>query len=191
MMARERSDEPPMTNPIDRATLTVRETAPRMTPIPASRRFGEVLAQSGRALLQGALSAAAFVPGGNLLSAAVRGAGLPGALGNSPGISGGTGSGSSVVGVPNFALQASPEGPGTNPAASGGSDASPSATGATPGASGTGTDGDDILTRGQEQSVRMLRLQEAISEENRRYTALSNVLHARHEMAKNAIGNIR
>ena len=51
---------------------------------------------------------------------------------------------------------------------------------------GNGTD-QDILARSQDTSMRMLQLQEAISEENRQYTTLSNVLHARHEMAKNAI----
>src|SRR5438093_1615001 len=144
-----------MTNPIDRATLSVRETSPRMTPVPPARRFGEVLAQSGRALLQGALSAASFVPGGNLPSAAVRGGG-------------GIGGSDGTLTSQNFALQASPEGPATNPSAMGG-------VGSSSGGGGTGTtgtDGDDILTRGQEQSVQMLRLQEAISEENRRYTAL-------------------
>ena len=59
------------------------------------------------------------------------------------------------------------------------------------GGSSGSTNNDDMLTRGQEMSMQMLRLQEAMGEENRRYTALSNVLHARHEMAKNAIGNIR
>lgn len=36
-----------------------------------------------------------------------------------------------------------------------------------------------------------LELQEQISAENRAYTTLSNVMKARHDTVKNAIGNIR
>jgi hypothetical protein len=151
---------------IDPTRLTIRETAPRMTPVPASRRFSEVLAQGGRALLHGAVTAAAYVPGGNLLAAAVRGATVP-ALGTASALNGSS---------PAPGLSPTPESP-AQPLAGNGS-------------VGVGGD-DDLLTRGQEMSMRMLRLQEAISEENRRYTALSNVMHARHEMAKNAINNIR
>jgi hypothetical protein len=41
------------------------------------------------------------------------------------------------------------------------------------------------------QNLYYLQLQEQISAENRRYTALSNVMKARHETAKNAVNNIR
>lgn len=147
---------------IDRTTrLSIRETSPRMTPTPPSRRFSEVLAHSGRALLQGAVTAAAYVPGGNLIAAAVRGA-MPAET-------------SHAVSTGTVATAGSPE--------------SPAQTIAHP-LGGLGSD-EDLLTRGQEMSLRLLRLQEAISEESRRYTALSNVMHARHEMAKNAINNIR
>lgn len=40
-------------------------------------------------------------------------------------------------------------------------------------------------------TVELLTLQHQIQEENRRYTTYSNVLKARHETMKNAIGNIR
>jgi hypothetical protein len=36
-----------------------------------------------------------------------------------------------------------------------------------------------------------LEIQEEMSRENRRFSALSNVMKARHETAKSAIGNIR
>ncbi|MEI8255787.1 MAG: hypothetical protein WCJ30_08955, partial [Deltaproteobacteria bacterium] len=62
---------------IERAQLVIRETAPRMTPPPAGRQFSDALAQSGRAILQSAVSAAAYLPGGQMLAAAVRGAVLP------------------------------------------------------------------------------------------------------------------
>ncbi len=153
-----------MTLPIERTLLSVRTTEPRMTPLPAGRRFAEALAQGGRAMLQGAVSALGFVPGGNALSAAVRGAVGP------------------MVGPSGTPMSGSAESPGPGPVGS------PTGTGSSGGSDPTG---DDMLTRGQEMSMRMLHLQEAMGEENRRFTALSNVLHARHEMAKNAIGNIR
>jgi hypothetical protein len=42
-----------------------------------------------------------------------------------------------------------------------------------------------------ENSLYYLQLQQQIQEENRAYSTLSNVLKARHETVKNAIGNIR
>jgi len=44
---------------------------------------------------------------------------------------------------------------------------------------------------GAEQNMHYLKLQQQVSAESRQYTALSNVLKARHDMVKNAIGNIR
>jgi len=42
-----------------------------------------------------------------------------------------------------------------------------------------------------DQALYYLQLQQQISAESRAYTALSNVLKARHDTVKNAIGNIR
>lgn len=42
-----------------------------------------------------------------------------------------------------------------------------------------------------DQSMELLSLQQQIQMENQRYTLLSNVLKARHETNKNAIGNLR
>lgn len=47
------------------------------------------------------------------------------------------------------------------------------------------------LAAGQDMNLYYLRIQEAISAENRAYTTFSNVQKARHDTVKNAIGNIR
>lgn len=44
---------------------------------------------------------------------------------------------------------------------------------------------------GGNDAMELIALQQQIQEENRRYSTLSNVMKARHETAKNAIGNIR
>jgi hypothetical protein len=48
-----------------------------------------------------------------------------------------------------------------------------------------------VLDQNADQNLYFLGLQERISQENRAFTAVSNVLKARHETVKNAIGNIR
>lgn len=68
---------------------------------------------------------------------------------------------------------------------------SPLAPGAAGGAGSEATEMQDVLRQAQDQSMMYLQLQEQISAENRRYTALSNVLKAQHETAKAAINNIR
>ena len=47
------------------------------------------------------------------------------------------------------------------------------------------------LELGGNDAMELIALQQEIQEENRRYSTLSNVMKARHETAKNAIGNIR
>jgi len=42
-----------------------------------------------------------------------------------------------------------------------------------------------------EDSMEYIRIQQQMQAENRRFSTLSNVMKARHETAKNAIGNIR
>lgn len=184
---------------IDRSQLVIRETAPRMTPPPVGRQFREALAQSGRAILQGAVSATSYLPGGQMLAAAVRGAVVPmlDPLMQAHSAPGGAETPSALPpggAVSDSAIGTSPGSAGLGALGGlGGSD--PSLT-PTPGTAGTGTssssvNGDDMLARGQEMSMQMLRLQEAVGEEDRRFSALSNVLKARHDMAKTAIGNIR
>lgn len=55
----------------------------------------------------------------------------------------------------------------------------------------SGLAGVDPLAGSSDQAMELIMLQQQMQEENRRYSTLSNVLKARHETAKNAIGNIR
>ena len=61
---------------------------------------------------------------------------------------------------------------------------------------GTGEGGgiDDywrLQQQSQDFNLQFLQLQEGLSQENRRFTTMSNVLKARHETVKNVIQNIR
>jgi len=63
-------------------------------------------------------------------------------------------------------------------------------------ASATGSQGSDAsiegaLTQSQDMNLYFIELQERIAAENRAFTTYSNVLKARHDTVKNAIGNIR
>jgi hypothetical protein len=118
-----------------------------------------------RAVVEGAESAVLRLPGGPVLAAAFR---------------------SPAYGTTSAALE-------TN----GGSDPAEYETNAAEGPSpvGTGesasTDSALLMTQNTDQNMYYLKLQQQISDENRQYTALSNVLKARHDTVKNAIGNIR
>jgi hypothetical protein len=169
----------------NRLNISVHNTSVRQTPQPAVRQFAAVVSQGGQAIVRAALAVAQHVPGADMATAALRGAGMPNL--ESSGNEGGAGADLSAA-----PLVATPAGAAVNNAGGpasggGGSVESPSGTNANAPTTGDG----DMLSRGQEMSMRMLRLQESMAEENRRYTALSNVMHARHEMAKNAINNIR
>lgn len=63
--------------------------------------------------------------------------------------------------------------------------------GAASAGSATGPSMEGVLTQNADQNLYYLQLQERISQESRTFTALSNVLKARHETVKNAITNIR
>ena len=59
---------------------------------------------------------------------------------------------------------------------------------------GSGSEIDEmklLQQEGIESSMEVLKIQQAISEENRVFSTLSNVLKARHETARTAINNIR
>ena len=62
-----------------------------------------------------------------------------------------------------------------------------------PGGGEGGTPGtmEDALRTQSDDNMRFLQLQAQIQAENQRFTTLSNVMKARHETAKTAIGNIR
>ena len=74
--------------------------------------------------------------------------------------------------------------------------ATPEGSGGTAGApGGVGSAGEpsmeQVLAENADKNLYYLQLQERISAESREYSALSNVLKARHDTIKNAIGNIR
>ena len=48
-----------------------------------------------------------------------------------------------------------------------------------------------MLSHNADMNLYYLQLQEQISAESRAYSTMSNVLKARHDTVKNAIGNIR
>jgi hypothetical protein len=147
-------------------------TAPRVTPEPA-RPFQQVMNASSAAIVSGAEAAVTHLPGGSILAAAMR----PGASGITPGLSA-----ASPYGPPPAFNRA--EGPtGTATSALGG------------GVSGGAVGGDpsiqQVISQEADQNLYYLKLQEQISAESRGYSAVSNVLKARHDTMKNAIGNIR
>ena len=140
-------------------------TAARVTPAPA-QPFKQVMDASERAVVGGAEAAVSRLPGGPVLAAAFR----------APAGSAGVGAGG-VGGVGTGGGATSAEGPtGTATDPSGGSSA---------------PDMNQVLAQSADQNLYYLQLQERISAENRAYTAVSNVLKARHDTVKNAISNIR
>ena len=142
--------------------VTVIPTATRVTPPPA-RPFQHVLHAGAQAVILGAEAAANRLPGVPLIAAALR---------------------------PMPASAASVElSPSTRPE---GSTGTAGAEGATGGVAATGDPSlDGFLQHQSDLNTQYLLLQERISSENREYTAVSNILKARHDTVKNAIGNIR
>ena len=139
----------------------IEATTVRATPQGVTGRFRQALSDSAGVVLGGLEAVASAVPGGSIVTAAVRG----GASGGVAGASGAlTGSGDSVGGE-------SAETPASGEAAAGSVEST--------------------LAQSADQNMYFLKLQEQLQSENRRYSALSNVLKARHETVKNAIGNIR
>ena len=61
----------------------------------------------------------------------------------------------------------------------------------TPGAGGAIQSFQDAIAHQGEQQMQYIQLQQQMQDENQRFSTLSNVLKARHETAKTAIGNIR
>jgi hypothetical protein len=59
--------------------------------------------------------------------------------------------------------------------------------GGNPGAAGV----EGALAQSQDMNLYFIELQERVAAENRSFTTVSNVLKARHDTVKNAIGNIR
>lgn len=142
------------------------ETATRVTPSQGPT-FGEVMQDSAQSLIRGASAAVRVLPMSPVVAASVR---PPGAIR----VSGAAGAGSAA----GAGLELSAEAGGSGEVGLG--------------AGGTSTPSvEAALERSQEMNLYFLQLQEQLAAENRAYTAYSNVLKARHETVKNAIGNIR
>lgn len=144
--------------------IAATRTAPRVTPV-AGQPFRSIMQAGARAVVDSAESAVLRLPGGPVLAAAFR-AGPP------------------TLGTTSGALSATTNGDLTDPDA---------AEGPTPnGANDADWNPESLaVTAEGEQNLYYLQLQQQISDESRKYTALSNVLKARHDMLKHAIDNIR
>ncbi len=137
-------------------------TAGRLTP--ATPTFKEMMGGSTAMLMRGAEAAVRSLPMSPMIAASIR----PGAsMTMRPGYPG--------IAAPSVGAGASAEGPG--------------ATGAGTGSVGGGVEA--ALAQSQELNLYYLELQERVAAENRSFTTLSNVLKAKHDTVKNAIGNIR
>jgi hypothetical protein len=121
-----------------------------------------------RAILSGAEQVVTRLPGGPILAAALR----PTAA---------------DVGPASSATMA-PAGGSLTPEGSAGTNAGGG------GVSGPGAENGGVeaaLNQSANQNLYFIEIQERISAESRSYSAISNVLKARHDTVKNAIGNIR
>lgn len=142
-------------------------SAARVTAAPG-QPFRSVMSAGASAILSGAEQAVTRLPGGPILAAALRpSAGDVGAAQPTPATVGATGS-------------LTPEGTAGTATA---------ATGAGVGGENAGVEA--ALNQSANQNLYFIEVQERISAESRSYSAISNVLKARHDTVKNAIGNIR
>lgn len=148
-------------------------TAPRVTPEPA-RPFQQVMNVSSAAIVSGAEAAVSHLPGGTILAAAMR-------PGGSSGLAPGYGPGNPYAPVPALSRAEGPTGTATSAV---------SGSGVSAGTAG-GSSIEQVMSQDADQNLYYLKLQEQISAESRGYSAVSNVLKARHDTMKNAIGNIR
>jgi hypothetical protein len=125
------------------------------------------------AIVHGAEQAMTRLPGGPILAAAFR----PVPAGAAPATS-----------VSGALSTHAPSSPGLSPEGSSGTGGEGSMVGA---ADGTGGGLESVLSQGQNENLYWLGMQERINAESRDYSAWSNLLKARHDTVKNAIGNIR
>jgi hypothetical protein len=147
-------------------------SAARVTAPPA-QPFKAMMGAGASAILSGAEQAVTRLPGGPILAAALRpGPGVGGGVSHAPASPGLSGVAGGVGGA-----SAAPEG----------------SAGTASGAAVTGADGgiESTLNQSANQNLYFLELQERMSAESRNFSAISNVLKARHDTVKNAIGNIR
>jgi hypothetical protein len=141
----------------------------------SAQPFKAVMSAGASAVLSGAEQAVTRLPGGPILAAALRPTAAsvgPGAMTTPSAAGAGTASGVGSL---------TPEG-------------SAGTAGIGSGTPTTGADGGGVeaaLNQSANQNMYFIELQERISAESRNYSAMSNVLKARHDTVKNAIGNIR
>jgi hypothetical protein len=143
-------------------------SATRVTAPPA-RPFSAVMSAGAGAILSSAEQAVTRLPGGPILAAALRTP--PAAVGVSS---------AGVTAAGSLAPEGAAGTAGTAPLGVAGS------------AGGGGEGGiEAALNQSANQNLYFIEIQERISAENRNYSTISNVLKARHDTVKNAIGNIR
>jgi hypothetical protein len=151
--------------------VTAAASAARVT-APPGQPFKAVMSAGATAILSGAEQAVTRLPGGPILAAALR----PSA--------GDVGPAQTGAGTAASLGSSTPEGTaGTAGLGSGGV-----------GAGGAGAENGGVeatLNQSANQNLYFIEIQERISAESRSYSAISNVLKARHDTVKNAIGNIR
>lgn len=144
-------------------------SAARVTAAPG-QPFKAVMSAGATAILSGAEQAVTRLPGGPILAAALRPS--AGEVGPAQ-----TGAGAVTAGA---STSLSPEGTAGTAGLPGG------------GAAGAENGGvEAALNQSANQNLYFIEIQERISAESRSYSAISNVLKARHDTVKNAIGNIR
>ncbi len=153
-----------------RPTVTLDESAARVTPTRPRVAFGEMFARSA---VRGAEAAMNVLPGAPLISAAVRG-GSPASpmMPTAPSLA----PRAALPGLPGGALPQTmaAEGPGAL---------------GQPQPGGAGLEG--ALQQSQDMNLYYLQVQESVNAQNRSFTTISNVLKAEHDTVKTAIGNIR
>jgi hypothetical protein len=150
--------------------VTGTPSAARVT-APPGQPFKAVMSAGANAILSGAEQAVTSLPGGPILAAALR----PSA--------GDVGAGQTSAATAGALGSASPEGTAGTAGVPGGG------VPATGGAENGGVEA--ALNQSANQNLYFIEIQERISAESRSYSAISNVLKARHDTVKNAIGNIR
>jgi hypothetical protein len=151
--------------PLAHAAVSSGQTRVRQTEPSGTARFGEVLRAGGQVLLAGVQAAVGTIlPGGETLVAAVR-----------DGVATAT-----HASTASASTGQRPDAPGSAATTSVGS-----------GSSNEGSSDLWAMTQqSQEFNLMYLQLQEELSRENRRFSALSNVLKSRHDTAQAVIANI-
>jgi hypothetical protein len=172
-----------------RTDLVATPTGPRPTPKDGSS-FKEVLGRSASSLVTGAEAAVTKLPGGPVLAAAMRGAtgGTPGVQRSGTIASPGAAPASPIATATPAMITAGIS-PPVVPAGAAGASGTPSTAAEGPGAEASPSL-DGAVAGGQDMNLYYLQLQEQMAAENRAYTALSNVMKARHDTVKTAINNL-